>query len=189
MARTGVLRFDRRHESTVFPLGHALFGYLLYVPFALLTRYRLPYRATLVALLVGTQFPDVVDKPLAFAGVLPSGRALAHSVFFAAGLLAVLWVVARRYDRPTLATAFGFGHVSHLLGDAVNPVAAGRIGELTFLLWPVFPATIYPSDDVAPWVRIVQYYSSPELTPGLVLIPIAVIVFLAIEIRRRRLPT
>ncbi|WP_318568224.1 metal-dependent hydrolase [Salinigranum marinum] len=176
----------------MFPLGHALFGYLLYVPFALLTRYRLPYRGTLVALLVGTQFPDVVDKPLAFVGVLPSGRALAHSVFFAAGLFAVLWVAARRYDRPHrphLAAAFGFGHVSHLLGDAVNPVAAGRIGELTFLLWPVFPATTYPSDDIAPWVRIVRYYASPELTPGLVLIPIAVIVFVAIEIRRRRLPT
>jgi membrane-bound metal-dependent hydrolase YbcI (DUF457 family) len=173
----------------VFPLGHALFGYLLYVPFAWITRYRLPYRATLVALLVGTQFPDLVDKPLAFVGVLPSGRALAHSVFFATGLFAVLWIVARRSDRPDLVAAFGFGHVSHLIGDAVNPVAAGRIGELTFLLWPVFPARIYPSDDIAPWVRIARYYASPELTPGLLLIPIAVVVFVAIEIRRRRLPT
>jgi hypothetical protein len=170
----------------VFPLGHATFGYLLYALFAWATAHRLPYGVTLGALLVGTQFPDLVDKPLALVGVLPSGRAAAHSVLFAAVLLAVLRVVTRRYGRAHLTTAFGFGHVSHVVGDVCAVVAAGRVGDLTFLLWPVLPVPEYASDSVPPWVRIVEFYSSPELTPGTVLLPVVVAVFVVIELRRRR---
>ncbi|WP_380681456.1 metal-dependent hydrolase [Salinigranum sp. GCM10025319] len=170
----------------MFPLGHATFGYLLYVPFAWLADYRLPYRLTLASLLVGTQFPDLVDKPLAFVGVLPSGRALGHSVFFAVGLFVALWFVTRRYDCPHLTVPFGFGHVSHVVGDLLLPLVAGQRGDFTFLLYPVLPAPEYPSDGIAPWVRIVRYYSSPELRPELLLVPIALVLFVLVEIRRRR---
>jgi membrane-bound metal-dependent hydrolase YbcI (DUF457 family) len=170
----------------VFPLGHALLGYLLYVVFARAIPGRYPHGVRLGALLLGTQFPDLVDKPLAFAGVLVSGRSLAHSLVFAAGLLAVLWYVARRSRRPQLAVAFGFGHVSHLVGDAIGPIATGRFGELTFLLWPVFPAREYGSDEIAPWVRITRYYASPEVAPELLLVPLAVAVFVIVEFRRRQ---
>ena len=170
----------------MFPLGHATFGYLLYALFAWATAHRLPYGVTLGALLVGTQFPDLVDKPLAFVGVLPSGRAAAHSLLFAAGLLAVLWLVTRRYGRSHLTIAFGFGHLSHVVGDVWAAAAAGRTEELTFLLWPALPAPEYASDSVAPWVRIVEFYSAPELTPGIVLLPVVVAVFVVIELRRRR---
>jgi membrane-bound metal-dependent hydrolase YbcI (DUF457 family) len=170
----------------VFPLGHATFGYLLYVPFASFADRRLPHGLTLGALLVGTQFPDLVDKPLAFVGVLPSGRTLAHSLFFAVVLLAVLRFVTRRYGRPHLTTAFAFGHLAHLLGDVVNPVIAGRTGELTFLLWPVLPTPEYGADDVPPWIRIVRFYASPELGPELFLVPVAFVTFVVIEFRRRR---
>jgi membrane-bound metal-dependent hydrolase YbcI (DUF457 family) len=172
----------------VFPLGHATFGYLLYVPFAWLTGYRLPYRLTLASLLVGTQFPDLVDKPLAFVGLLPGGRALGHSVFFAVGLFVALWLVTRRYGRPHLTIPFGFGHASHVVGDVLTPVAAGRTGELTFLLYPVLPAPEYTGDNIAPWVRIVRHYSSPELTPELLLVPIALVFFVLLEVKRRRTP-
>jgi hypothetical protein len=169
----------------VFPLGHATFGYLLYLPFAWATTRRPPHGVALGALLVGTQFPDLVDKPLAFVGVLPSGRSLAHSLFFAVGLLVVLRFVTRRYGRPHLAVAFGFGHVSHVLGDLWRPIAEGRVGELAFLLWPVLPAPEYVADTVPPWIRITRYYASPELTPGVVLVPLAVVVFVVVEFRRR----
>jgi hypothetical protein len=167
----------------VFPLGHATFGYLLYVPFGVATSYRLPHGATLVALLVGTQFPDVVDKPLAFLGVLPSGRSLAHSAFFAVALLAVLLVVVHRSDRGDLAVAFGFGHVSHLLGDLVPLFTEGRVGDTTFLLWPLVPATEYASDDVAPWIRVARYYASPEFGPEVLFIALAAVTFVVLEIR------
>jgi membrane-bound metal-dependent hydrolase YbcI (DUF457 family) len=170
----------------VFPLGHATVGYLLYVPFALLTDRRLPYGLTLGALLVGTQFPDLVDKPLVFVGVLPSGRSLAHSLFFAAGLLVVLWFVTRRYGRPHLTTAFAFGHLAHLLGDVVDPITTGRTGELVFLLWPLLPAPEYGVENVPPWIRIVRFYASPELSPELLLVPVAFVTFVVVEFRRRR---
>lgn len=172
----------------MFPLGHALFGYLLYVAFAWTARYRLPYGLTLGALLLGTQFPDIVDKPLAFFGVLPSGRSLGHSLLFVAVLFAAVWVVARRDDRPDLAVAFGFGHLSHLVADAVRISFSGlRVGhDVNFLLWPLLPASLYPGDSVAPWARLVDYYQSPELTPGLALLPVAFAVFVLVEVRRRR---
>ncbi|WP_240137429.1 metal-dependent hydrolase [Salinigranum salinum] len=170
----------------MFPLGHALLGYLLYVVFARAIPGRYPHGVRLGALLLGTQFPDLVDKPLAFAGVLVSGRSLAHSLVFTVGLLAVLWYVARRSRRSHLAVAFGFGHVSHIVGDAIGPIVTGRFGELGFLLWPVVPAREYVNDDVAPWVRVVRYYASPELTPELLLVPLAVAVFVIVEFRRRQ---
>jgi membrane-bound metal-dependent hydrolase YbcI (DUF457 family) len=171
----------------VFPLGHAAFGYLLYIPFAWITDYRLPYGLTLGALLVGTQFPDVVDKPLAYYGVLPSGRSFAHTLFFAAGLLVLLWAATRRLGGRDLAAAFGFGHLSHVLGDIVATVVTGSVGDLTFLLWPVFPAPQYTSDLVPPWVRVAQFYSSPRLTPGVMLLPLVFVAFLVVEIGRRRI--
>jgi membrane-bound metal-dependent hydrolase YbcI (DUF457 family) len=171
---------------TVFPLGHATLGYLLYVPFALLTDRRLPYGLTLGVLLVGTQFPDLVDKPLAFVGVLPTGRTLAHSLLFAVVLLVVLRSVTRRYGRPNLTIPFAFGYLSHLLGDVVVPLMAGRIGELTFLLWPVLPSPEYGADNVPPWIRIVRFYASPEFSPELLLVPVAFATFVLVELRRRR---
>ncbi len=172
----------------MFPLGHALFGYLLYVAFAWTTRHRLPSGLTLGALLVGTQFPDLVDKPLAFVGILPNGRSMGHSLLFAVGVLAVAWAVARRYDRPHLAVAFGFGHLSHIAGDVVvvDATGLGTARHLGFLLWPLLPVPPYPSGTAAPWARVVEYYQSPELTPGIVLLPLAFVVFVAVELRRRR---
>jgi hypothetical protein len=172
----------------VFPIGHATFGYLLYALFAWTTRHRLPYGTTLAALLVGTQFPDIVDKPLAFVGVLPSGRALGHSLFFTAGVFLLLWRLSRRYDCSHLAVAFGFGHLSHIVGDIVvmDFSRPGAVSDLSFLLYPVLPAPLYASDNVAPWVRVLRYYQSPELTPGLLLIPVTLLTFILVELRRRR---
>jgi membrane-bound metal-dependent hydrolase YbcI (DUF457 family) len=174
--------------TDVFPLGHATFGYLLYTLFAWTTRHRLPYGLTLGALLVGTQFPDLVDKPLVFAGVLPSGRALGHSLLFAAAVVGVLWLLARRYDSYShLFVAFGFGHLSHVVGDVVVVDFSDpkEVGDLTYLLWPLLPAPEYTSDSIPPWVRIVRYYRSPELTPELVLLPVALLTFVLVELRRR----
>lgn len=175
--------------TSVFPLGHATFGYLLYAIFAWTTRHRLPYGLTLVALLVGTQLPDLIDKPLVFFGVLPSGRALGHSLLFAVVVVALLWLFARRYaDHSHLFVALGFGHLSHILGDvvAVDFTNPRDVVGLTYLLWPVLPAPVYTSDNIAPWIRIIRYYRSPTVAPELVLVPIAFVVFVLVELRRRR---
>lgn len=124
----------------MFPWGHAAVGYLLY---AALVRYRFgerPAGAPVLALAVGTQFPDLVDKPLAwYLGVLPSGRSLAHSVFFAILLIAIVRRVARRYERRELSVAFALGYLSHLFGDVVYPIARGEWEAIRIVLWPLVP--------------------------------------------------
>ena len=103
-------------------------------------------RAELLALAVGTQLPDLIDKPLAWGlAVLPGGRSMAHSLLFAAPLVAVAWLLARHWNHGEVAGAFALGYASHLVGDIYLAVAFWRPEEFTFLLWPLAPA--YPYDE------------------------------------------
>ena len=125
----------------MLPWGHAAVGYLLY---AAVCRYteggkRIPEGAAVLALAVGTQFADLVDKPLAWSlSVLPTGRSLAHSLFVAAALLALLDRFAASADRRDLSTAFALGYLAHLAGDVIYGLGSG-LEQLQFLLWPVIP--------------------------------------------------
>ena len=129
----------------MLPWGHLAVGYLA---FTLLSdrRYRRPQTAAaLVALAVGTQLPDLVDKPLAwYLHVLPNGRSLGHSIFVAVLLAGIAYAVARRYDQPVVGVAFGVGYLSHLAADALYPLLRGEWAELAFFLWPV---RTYPYED------------------------------------------
>jgi len=127
----------------MWPWTHLAFGYLVV---SLLWRLRARRVDGWVALAatVGTQFPDLVDKPLAWAvGVLPAGRSLTHSVFTAVAVSAVVLVVARRRDRLEPGLAFVVAYASHLAGDAIPKLPDGEFGELTFLLWPLLPLPEY----------------------------------------------
>ena len=120
----------------MWPPGHLAFGYLLRV--ALDRSSNVRSRAVLLALALGTQFPDLVDKPLAWwLSVLPSGRSLAHSILFALVLLPAAAALCRRLGRSELAAPFALGHLSHLAGDAIWPLLTGAYAELGFLLWPL----------------------------------------------------
>jgi hypothetical protein len=54
-------------------------------------------------------------------------------------LLAVVHRIAVHYRREELALAFAVGHLLHLAGDTVYPIAGGAFGDLRFLLWPAVP--------------------------------------------------
>lgn len=130
----------------MLPWTHAAFGYLLLLLVAGVLGRRLS-RAELIAVIVGTQLPDVVDKPLAWwFGVLPSGRSLAHSLLVAVPLSAVVLAYAWHRSHPEVGFAFGLGYASHLFGDTYLAVLYWRPEEFTFLLWPLLPA--YPYDDL-----------------------------------------
>jgi len=90
-----------------------------------------------VALLaVGSQLPDLIDKPLAWTiALLPSGRSLGHSVLLGSVVVVAAAVAFRRFDLP--AQPFAVGYCAHLLGDSVRPLLDGRFHDLGFLLWPV----------------------------------------------------
>lgn len=141
----------------MWPWGHLAVAYLCYV--ALL---RLDVRgrgkqtaSTLIAVAVGSQFPDLVDKPLAWSfALLPSGRSLAHSLLTAAIVLTLLYRVSRRLDREPIVVAFGTGWIAHSLSDLGPDVILGLLSGdasqlqwTTYLLWPLFRAPPYPHDD------------------------------------------
>lgn len=121
----------------MWPPGHAAVGYLCYSLGA--DRDRLPEidATVVVALLVGTQFPDLVDKPLAwYLGVLPGGRTLGHSLLFLVPVVAVVGLALARRDATALGVAFGVGALLHVLVDAV-PVLWDAPTYWEHLLWPV----------------------------------------------------
>ena len=146
----------------MWPWGHAALGYLLY---AVIRRGRSrswpPSDSSAVALAVGTQFPDLVDKPLAWTfHVLPSGRSLAHSLVTTALVVVVVVALARRVHRSAPARAFAVGYCSHLLGDALSPLLQGDVSFLSFLLWPILPPPPYENDS-----SFVQHLVDPAVTP------------------------
>lgn len=104
-------------------------------------------------LVVGTALPDIVDKPLAMAGVVD----LYHSVGHSALLLAVAVPVALT-GRAGLALAVGWG--LHLLLDALHVVVNGRPGDAVFLVWPL----AVPADPLAlpPGSFFTYYVGSPS---------------------------
>lgn len=128
----------------MLPWGHAAVGYLLYAAYV---RYRNgdhgehrvgPAGLPVLALAVGTQFPDVVDKPLGwYLGALPGGRSLAHSLLVAAVVLGAVHWAATRHDAPELGVGFAVGHLSHLAADALYPVLAREWVDVAYLLWPL----------------------------------------------------
>jgi membrane-bound metal-dependent hydrolase YbcI (DUF457 family) len=128
----------------MWPWGHLAVGYLLYSAFVHLRDRRAPDGFAAIALAFGTQFPDLVDKPLAWSlGVLPNGRSLTHSLLTAVLLVAVVEFVARRRGDGPIATAFAIGYLSHLAGDALYPALSGNLYALSFLAYPLAPPIEY----------------------------------------------
>lgn len=122
----------------MWPWEHLACGYLA---FSLANRAlggEQPTGRHVAAVTLGTQFPDLVDKPLGWGTtLLPSGISLAHSLLFAVPLSLVVVAVARRAGAPGLGWAFAIGYVAHLPGDIVYPMVFGGPPRLAFLLWPL----------------------------------------------------
>ena len=127
----------------MWPLGHAAVAYLCYT--ALQRAREVPqYGLAVVLLAVGSQFPDLIDKPLSWRlGLLPTGRSLAHSLVILVPVVVLVSLVAARYDRAEYGIAFSVGALSHVLADSL-PVLWGD-AEIAYLLWPLFAVEPYPS--------------------------------------------
>jgi membrane-bound metal-dependent hydrolase YbcI (DUF457 family) len=114
---------------------------------------RTPEPVPVVALAVGTQLPDLIDKPAAYwFGLFAEGRAIGHSLLFVVLLCVVVGSLAARYDRTPVAIAFGVGLFSHPFADAIPIVKSGRFDELSYLLWPVLRSPDYSTQSFAPHV-------------------------------------
>ena len=128
----------------MLPWGHAAVGYLAYSAYSRVRNGGAVPELAVVALAVGTQLPDLIDKPIAWTfGILPSGRSLGHSVFALAMVGgAVLWL-GRRRGAFTAAVGFVIGWGSHILADGYQLV----LGEPTCVGYMVWPLAACPYDE------------------------------------------
>ncbi|KTG26714.1 metal-dependent hydrolase [Haloferax profundi] len=122
----------------MWPWEHVAVGYILVSLWARVAKRPLDGRAVL-AVLVGTQFPDLVDKPLAWSlDVLPSGISLGHSIFVSIPLSILVVLVARRFEVTTVGVAFALGYLSHIPADLFySGFFFGNYGALESFLWPI----------------------------------------------------
>ena len=170
----------------MWPWGHLAVAYLVYVVYTRLDPTRRQTAVTLTALAIGSQFPDLVDKPFAWTfGVLPSGRSLAHSLFTLLIVAVVLHQLAVRYRRTDLSTAFTLGAFVHTLTDMSPTAVAGLLGGdltqlqwLRFLVWPLQPPPPYAND-----TSFVEQFASLSFEPYVLfqfgLFGLAVVVWVA----------
>ncbi|MFC6962230.1 metal-dependent hydrolase [Halocatena marina] len=143
----------------MWPWGHAAFGYLLYSFGSRLFGSR-PSGYPTIVLLVATQLPDLVDKPLSWVFELfPQGYSVGHSVFVAVPLgIAVLALAVWRH-RIEYGIAFIVGYWSHLVGDIVLGLVGGNPYTFARVLWPVVTLPPY-SSDLSALARIHEYISA-----------------------------
>ena len=137
----------------MWPWEHLAFGYLVYSLGArAVGRHRLTALAV-ATLALGTQFPDLVDKPLGWGTtLLPSGLSLAHSLLFALPVAALTITVGAAVGRLAVALAFVTGYLTHLPGDVLYPLIVTGELRLGFLLWPLVPAADASTVAVLPYI-------------------------------------
>jgi len=145
----------------MWPWGHLAVGYLVYSAYQRARFDCSPRDKPILALFLGTQFPDLVDKPLALTfGVLPSGRSFAHSLIVTVLVIAGLRLLVQNRRQITIMDAFSIGYLTHLLADAIQSLVATESASLAFLVWPILPL-VYPSTDHS----ILDLFRSIEVTP------------------------
>lgn len=129
-------------------MGHLAIAYLLFVGYERWRASDSDDGIAVIILAIGALFPDLVDKPLAwYAGVLPTGRSLAHSLVVLVPLCLLVFAVTARYGRPRWGVAFGIGAISHALVDAM-PVLWRSDASASFLVYPIVPIDGY--DEAGP---------------------------------------
>ncbi|MFC7114560.1 metal-dependent hydrolase [Natronoarchaeum sp. GCM10025703] len=130
----------------MWPWGHAAVGYLLYSAYTRSRGDRRPLAIATIILAVGTQFPDLIDKPFSWTfGILPTGRTLAHTLLVLVPLTVAIYVACKRLRRlrSEWAIAFAIGALSHVVVDAIPSVVWGDVAMGNFLLWPLLSVPPY----------------------------------------------
>lgn len=126
------------------PIEHLIVALFFVGFYTVLTTQRLPSLELGAVAFVGSQFPDIVDKPLALeVGLLPTGRVGMHSLPVAVPVWAVVVLYAWKTGRRRAGVAFVIAYASHLLGDNYVALAAGRVPS--DLLWPLAPPVPRPA--------------------------------------------
>lgn len=160
----------------MWPWGHLAAGYLLY---RVVVRRAPAQPLPALALAVGTQLPDLIDKPLAWTvQLLPNGRSLGHSLLVAGPLLAAL-MLSTDGRRRRVAVALASGYLTHLATDALYPVLDGDLYFVGFLGWPAIPPIDYPTVHEGIVSHFLQFTLTPRSGFEILLFAIAALVWVA----------
>lgn len=154
----------------MWPWDHLAVGYLVVSLWRRSRSRRPPREAEAIAVVVGSQFPDMIDKPLGWGtNLLPSGHSLAHSLTVAAPTSVLVYLIARRLDRGDVGVAFALAYLSHLPADVVYPMVLGRSPNVAFLFWPIVDIPPSQTDALAGRVLelLVQFIAFLRTSQGL----------------------
>lgn len=131
----------------MWPWEHAALGYLLYSLALRALGREPPSDAGVLLLLLGTQIPDLVDKPLSWGlEVFPTGYALGHSALVAVPVGLAVIAAGVRVERGRLGVPFVVGYWSHLAADVFDPLRYGSAPDPAPVLWPIVSGTPYDED-------------------------------------------
>lgn len=120
------------------PSEHFIIAVLPTAAYVIARDRALPTARFLAVVFVGSQLPDLVDKPLAHQfGLLPSGRVFLHSLPIAVPLILLVLYYTYRTDRLRLGGAYAFAHLSHLFADNYRALLTPSERFPPDLLWPL----------------------------------------------------
>ena len=122
------------------PPEHFLVALLPVLAYVVVRDRRLPSLRLVAVVGLGSQFPDLIDKSLAYQlGLIPSGRVFMHSLPTALPFLLGVGYYAWKTDRRRLGGAFTFAHLSHLFADFYTAFLGPTRYIPPELLWPLGP--------------------------------------------------
>ena len=153
----------------------------------LVARRRGPVRFDRLGLVtLGALLPDIIDKPLMFAGVTPYGRTVGHSlVFWAFALLLFMVAAGRRLRRTPALGLVVAGGISHLLVDLVDDLVEGfQSSGFAFSAWAGWPIT---NPDMWSW-RVTPYLDVARRTEMTTVLEVATVAGVCVALAARRRP-
>lgn len=155
----------------MWPWEHLAFAYVLYSLLSNAVRRTSPSTRETMAVVVGSQVPDLLDKPLAWTfGVTETGYSIGHSIFVAPIVCLAVYAVAARRGHAALAGAFSLAYLSHPFADLFSQFLRGPVVDLRTILWPLAsPPPGSRGGFLDHFVRYVFRYVNQLLAGGLTL--------------------
>lgn len=164
----------------MFPHQHFIVAIVPVVAYIIVFDRRFPTIHLMGIVFLGSQFPDLVDKPLAHQFVmLPSGRVFMHSIPIVLPFLLVLGVYGWKTNRLRLSMAFAFAHLSHVFTDHLSALLSPNPQLPPELLWPILPPTASPV--IPSWAGPGGIYLSLWTLFSIVVISFSVLILLQTE--------
>lgn len=122
----------------MMPLEHAIIGYIAFSIFVHVVYREPPTSMEAIIVILASILPDLIDKPLAWEfGFFTSGRAIAHSIFFAIPLVIAVFLIAKRREKTRLGLAFGIGYLLHLPADVIPTYLMEGEVRIDRIMWPL----------------------------------------------------